>query len=423
MSFRLFRRGFYEIHLWLGIISGIVLFAICLSGTILVFQDEVRHLAEPAKYYVDVPKDSNALSVDELIAKVEAANHFTGTPLASKPAMKVAAITIPEKPNRTVTMNLASTEQGRDRGGRNQNMVYVNPYTGDIVGEGANVADPFFMSMMLLHRFLWMTGDWQWIGKMIVGITTIIFIVSCLSGIVLWLPGTWKAWKIGLRIRFRKGAWRFMYDLHNTVGFYLLIPSLILALTGLCWSFAWYRDAASYVLGDQVFKQRMQQPEKIEPMENSAQPLSVGEMIARQNKLTPGAGEIAVSIPQDSETAMVIRKGGTGFFSLNIKDKTQWDRYRGTVILVEHHGQRVEVERFSDKPFGAKIAVSIRAVHLGDITGMSSKIFFFVVCLFITSFPLTGAVLWIRKLIRARSVSRARSEPRPEGCEKPPPPH
>jgi uncharacterized iron-regulated membrane protein len=421
MTYRFFRRLFYETHLWLGIASGLILFAVCLSGTILTFQTEFRQIAEPARYYVDVPDGKNILSADELIAKVESA----------KAAMKVVSITIPEQPHRTVVMNLASPDQSGEQGGRmeqrergarpegrvtpsegnqrpqggrgnrSRNVVYVNPYTGDIVGEGANVVDPFFMSMMRLHRFLWLPTE---IGRPIVGTATIIFILLFLSGLVLWMPkmrnslAKWRAWKSGLHIRFKKGGWALLYDLHNAVGFYVLIPSLILALTGLCWSFAWYRDAASYVLGDQIFKQRMQLPEKIEPMGQPEKPLSIAEMIARKNDLVPGPGEISVSIPADNETAMVIRKGRTGFFDLNMMDRSQWDPYRGTVILVDHHGKMVEVERFADKPLGAKIAVSIRGLHFGDITGMSSKIFFFIVCFLATSLPVTGTIWWMKKL-------------------------
>lgn len=493
MNFQFFRRFFYETHLWLGIVSGLVLFVVCLSGTILVFQDEVRHLAEPEKYYVKAPEGKTALSADALIAKVEAA----------KPGLKVASITIPEKANRTVSMSLTSAEQGGERGasgpprgenreraergpgnrgerpqrgergprpegergprpergtpgregnpdsraetaaagqgsrpgappqrsgghGRGRNTVYVDPYTAEIVGEGANKVDPFFMSTMRLHRFLWMTTTIKLssdpsarpvnVGKLIVGVATIVFVVICLTGLVLWLPRTWssfkkwRAWKPGFRIRLRKGFWPFLYDTHNTIGFYLLIPALILALTGLCWSFSWYRDGASQLLGDQIFKQRMQRPEKIQPVEEPEKPLSVDEMIARQNKLTPGSGEMSISIPQDRETAMVIQKGGTGFFSLAIKDKTQWDRFRGTVIPVEQYGKTIEVERFADKPLGAKIAASVRAIHFGNITGMSSKIFFFVVCLFATSWPLTGVVLWVKKLHTKRKKAKAAAE-------------
>ena len=457
MSFQSIRRYFYEIHLWLGIVSGIIVFIVCLSGAILVFQDETRHIAEPAKYFVKTPTNATPIPIDVLIANVEAA----------KPDMKVGTITIPEQKNRTVMMALTpivqeeigqsppegtrregrgergqrpqqgmESHQGKPgeppksvgqggtprgsggpggHGARGRNNVYVNPYTGDIAGEGTNVVDPFFMSTMLLHRFLWFSGQWTWLGKHIVGWATVIFIVICVTGIVLWLPRTWnaftrwKAWKPGLKIRFTKGIWPFLYDTHNTVGIYMLVPALILALTGLCWSFAWYRDGASQILGDQVFKQRMQRPETIEPAEEGAEPLTVGEILAKQEELTPGPGEIMVSIPQDKETAMVVQKGRTGFFSLALKDKTQWDRFRGVVIPVEHFGKTVEVERFADKPLGAKFASSIRALHLGNVTGMSSKILFFVACIFATSWPATGVALWVKKLRAKRKKKKEKA--------------
>jgi uncharacterized iron-regulated membrane protein len=537
MFLKIFRRFFYEIHLWLGILSGIVVFLVCLSGAILVFREDIQRLAEPAKYYVDVPKDTVRLPVDEVIAKLETAN----------PGMKVSSMTIPEKANRTILASLSNPRpQGgersegfgggeRQRGSRTENseqpqgerpegmgrrgsrpdgeqpqgersegfsgrrggsrpdgeqpqgerpegmgrrgsrpdgeqpqgergrqeqagsgavaaqggqnrggqqggrgggpgghggggkMFFVNPYTAEVVGEGAGRGGggklgAFFMSMQQLHRNLWISyrieslGPRSSLGGLIVGVATIIFVIVALSGLVLWLPRTWKAftlwkaWRPGFLIRFRKGFWLFVYDIHNTAGFYMLIPTLILALTGLCWSFGWYRNAASYVLGDQVFKQRMQRPEKIIPVEGGTLPLSVGEIIDRQNKLTPGSGEISVSIPSDRETAMVIQKGRTGFFALSIKDKTQWDRFRGTVIPVEHYGRTVEVERFADKPLGAKIATAVRTLHFGDVTGTSSKILFFIACLFATSFPVTGVMLWIKKLVVRYKKRKAAAE-------------
>ncbi|MDR3108066.1 MAG: PepSY domain-containing protein, partial [Planctomycetaceae bacterium] len=380
MFLKIFRRFFYEIHLWLGIISGIAVFLVCLSGTILVFRDEINRLANPGKFYVSVPVGAKKLPIDDIIAKVEAENQ----------GKKITSMTIPEQANRTLIVMLSQPmrsgerREGRPRGGHGfGQIVCVNPYTGETVangGEGTPNLDRFFMSMLQLHRNLWISyklesfGPRATFGGLIVGIATIIFVIVVLSGFVLWLPRTWKAftlwkaWKPGFLIRVRKGFWLFLYDIHNTAGFYMLIPLLIFALTGLCWSFGWYRDAASYLLGDQVFKQRMMRPEKIEPVDKTMQPYSVGEIIERQNKLTPGYGEMIVSIPTDRETALVIQKGRTGFFALSIKDKTQWDRFRGMPIPVEHFGKTAVVERFADKPFGAKIAATIRTLHFGDVT-------------------------------------------------------
>ena len=458
MKFAPLRRFFYELHLWLGLVSGLILFVVCLSGSLYVFRNEARQLAAPEFFNVAKVQEKR-LSADEIVAKVEAA----------RPGKKVGSLTIPESPTRTVAVVLndapSKGERGqgagpgkgkrqgpRDGSGRGQGRgegqglrdgsgidkapqnagqgagrgngqgggkggggkrrgetVYVDPYTGEIVGEGATPVDEFFGSVMRLHRFLWLPTE---IGRPIVGVATIIYVVISLTGLLLWLPRTaaaWRrksTWKTALNVRVRRGGWPLVFDLHNALGFYTLVPALILALTGLCWSFGWYRDAVGAVLGEAPFKAKTEKPETLTPPDGSPQPATLEELIAKHNELDPGAGDVTISIPQDESTATTIQKGRVdGFFALAVKNKTQWDRLDASVVSVERYGKTVEVERFADKPFGAKIASSIRALHLGEITGLSSKIFFFVVCLIATSFPATGVALWAHKL-RARNKKR-----------------
>ncbi len=465
MKFAPLRRFFYELHLWLGLVSGLILFVVCLSGSLYVFRNEARQLAAPEFFNVAKVQEKR-LSADEIVAKVEAA----------RPGKKVGSLTIPESPTRTVAVVLndapSKGERGqgagpgkgqgqgkrqgpRDGSGRGQGRgegqglrdgsgidkapqnagqgagrgngqgggkggqgggrkrrgetVYVDPYTGEIVGEGATPVDEFFGSVMRLHRFLWLPTE---IGRPIVGVATIIYVVISLTGLLLWLPRTaaaWRrksTWKTALNVRVRRGGWPLVFDLHNGLGFYTLLPALILALTGLCWSFGWYRDAVGAVLGEAPFKAKREQPETLTPPDGSPRPATLEELIAKHNELDPGAGDVTISIPQDESTATTIQKGRVdGFFALAVKNKTQWDRLDASVVSVERYGKTVEVERFADKPFGAKIASSIRALHLGEITGLSSKIFFFVVCLIATSFPATGVALWAHKL-RARNKKR-----------------
>ena len=483
MKFAPLRRFFYELHLWLGLVSGLILFVVCLSGSLYVFRNEARQLAAPEFFNVATVQEKR-LSADEIVAKVEAA----------RPGKKVGSLTIPESPTRTVAVVLndapSKGERGqgpgvgqgkrqgprdgsgngqgggggegqgkrqgpRDGSGRGQGRgegqglrdgsgidkapqnagqgagrgngqgggkggqggggkrrgetVYVDPYTGEIVGEGATAVDEFFGSVMRLHRFLWLPTE---IGRPIVGVATLIYVVISLTGLLLWLPRTaaaWRrksTWKTALNVRVRRGGWPLVFDLHNALGFYTLLPALILALTGLCWSFGWYRDAVGAVLGEAPFKAKSEKPESLTSPDGSPRPATLEELIARHNELDPGAGDVTISIPQDESTATTIQKGRVdGFFALAVKNKTQWDRLDASVVSVERYGKTVEVERFADKPFGAKIASSVKALHLGEITGLSSKIFFFVVCLIATSFPATGVALWAHKL-RARNKKR-----------------
>ncbi|MBR2003367.1 MAG: PepSY domain-containing protein [Thermoguttaceae bacterium] len=504
MKFATLRDFFYRLHLWLGLASGLILFVVCLSGSLYVFREEARRLAAPELFYVEATADQR-LSADEIVAKVEAA----------RPGKKVGSLTIPESPTRTVAVVLndapSKGERGqgagpgkgqgqgkrqgprdgsgrgagqgkgqglrdgsgidkaphnagqgagpgkgqgqgkrqgpRDGSGRGQGRgegqglrdgsgidkapqnagqgagrgngqggggkrrgetVYVDPYNGEILG-GKTPVDEFFGFLMRLHRWLCLPTE---IGRPIVGVATLIYVVLTLTGLLLWLPRTaaaWRrksTWKTALNVRVRRGGWPLVFDLHNALGFYTLLPALILALTGLCWSFGWYRDAVGAVLGEAPFKAKTEKPESLTPPDGSPRPATLEELIAKHNKLDPGPGDVTISIPQDESTATTIQKGRVdGFFALAVKNKTQWDRLDASVVSVERYGQTVEVERFADKPFGAKIASSIRALHLGEITGLSSKIFFFLVCLIATSFPATGVALWAHKL-RARNKKR-----------------
>ena len=446
MQFASLRRFFYQLHLWLGVVSGLILFVVCLSGSLYVFREEVRRAVAPEQFYVEASAEQR-LSADELVAKVEAA----------KPGKKVGSLTLPESPTRTVAVVLndapkkdekgpkgegqregkggekggAKPEKGGEKagqkpqdagkgGGKPQGgkprgeMIYVNPYTGEIVGDGKTSVDEFFGFLMKLHRWLCLPTE---IGRPIVGVATIIYVVISLTGLLLWLPRTAAAWsrkstwKTALNVRVRRGGWPLVFDLHNALGFYTLLPALILALTGLCWSFGWYRDAVGAVLGEAPFKAKSEKPESLTPPDGSPRPATLEELIAKHNKLDPGAGDVTISIPQDESTATTIQKGRVdGFFALAVKNKTQWDRLDASVVSVERYGKTVEVERFADKPFGAKIASSIRALHLGEITGLSSKIFFFVVCLIATSFPATGVALWAHKLRARNKKRRAQTE-------------
>ena len=84
---------------------------------------------------------------------------------------------------------------------------------------------------------------------MIVGTATLMFVFVLISGIVIWWPRTKKVLKNSLKIVINKGWRRFCYDLHVAGGMYTLIFLLAMALTGLTWSFSWYRTGFYKVFG------------------------------------------------------------------------------------------------------------------------------------------------------------------------------
>ncbi len=112
---------------------------------------------------------------------------------------------------------------------------------------------PFFQTVRKVHRWLLdppATKGEKSVGKVIVGVTTMAMVVVLVSGLVIWIPRSRKALKSRLSVSVTKGWKRFLYDSHVSIGFYCTILLLLMALTGLTWSFSWYRTAAYSLFGE-----------------------------------------------------------------------------------------------------------------------------------------------------------------------------
>ncbi|MDF9800773.1 putative iron-regulated membrane protein [Catalinimonas alkaloidigena] len=376
------RKLFNDIHLWMGIGSGLILFLVCLSGTIYTFREEVEMLIEPEKYSIDVPEDAEPMTAEAIIEQLQ-----------QQPGGIIASISIPHAEDEPYAVSIKKSEEER-RG----TTYFVNPYTATVLGTSDSPAAGFFMFMFRLHRWLLLDSA---IGRPIVGVATLIFVFLILSGLVIWVPQKVKSWKQGLKIKWNANWKRINHDLHNSLGLYSSILLLIMALTGLCWSFEWYRDGLGEVLGTQVFGRRGGGGEPLSstlPVQN-ATPLTVAELMHISNETLPYKGDHQISLPKDSVGTVSISKHKTGFFAPSATDRLQLDQYSGEVLASEI---------FAEKPFNERIAASIKPLHMGYVYGTFSKIIYFVACLVATSLPITGVIIWINKLKKKAKKKQSR---------------
>ncbi|GHA66555.1 PepSY-associated TM helix domain-containing protein [Pontibacter akesuensis] len=396
------RKLFNDVHLWLGIASGLVLFVVCLSGTIYTFRTEVEEMLEPNKYKVEAGANAQVLSPDALVAKLE--QELKGQvvsleiPQDKALAYRVGVAQKPEagehgKKEGAAAPGKKAEAKGGHGGGRPTTYL-VNPYTGAVLGTPEGPATEFFSTVMQLHRWLLIDGG---VGKMIVGVSTIIFTFLVLTGLVLWWPKKIKNWKQGLKVKTDANWKRINHDLHNTFGFYAFLLLLIMSLTGLCWSFDWYREGLSKVMGAEVFKGRREKPMSTVATAD-AKDLTLVDYLAKAAPLLPADGDTKISIPADDTTAVVVSKSQAGFFALAASDKVQLD---------QHNGETLKVELFADKPLNEQIVSLIKPLHLGDVYGTFSKILYFFACLIATSLPVTGTLIWINKLRKKKPAKKA----------------
>lgn len=383
------RKIFRNIHLWLSVPFGILITLICFSGAALVFEKEVMELCHRELYFVK-KVEAAPLPMEQLMTKVAA---------TLPDSVSVTGVNISSDPERAYQITLSKPRRAS---------MYVDQYTGEITGKYERA--PFFNFMFRMHRWLLdsmkQDGGIFW-GKMIVGTSTLMFVFVLISGVVVWWPRTRKALKNSLKIVANKGWRRFWYDLHVAGGMYALVFLLAMALTGLTWSFQWYRTGFYKTFGVEVQPsmghgnaaanatakggKRDGKPEgregrgahRYSPYTNWQQ---VYEQLAEAN---PDYKQISVS---DGSASVAVPRFG---------NQRGTDRYK----FNPRNGEITETTLYKDLDNSGKIRGWIYSVHVGSWGGMLTRILTFVAALIGASLPLTGYYLWIRKKIKRRPAS------------------
>ena len=212
------KKALRKIHLWLSVPTGIIITLVCFSGAMLVFEKEITEAIKPELYFVKEAK-GEPIPMQQLMEKVEE---------TLPDSVSISGVTVFADSTRTYQVSLSKPRRAS---------IYVNQYTGEVTGRSERL--PFFNTMFHLHR--WLLGSSSGVGKLLTGICTLVLVFILLTGILMWLTNRNKPLKASLAIHVTKGWERFWHDLHVAGGIYATIFLLAMALTGLTWSFSWYR--------------------------------------------------------------------------------------------------------------------------------------------------------------------------------------
>ena len=403
------KKIFRQIHLWLSIPFGLIITVICFSGAALVFENEIMELCRHDFYYVSKVEET-PLPAGELAQKVAA---------TLPDSISVTGISISSDPAKAYQVNLSKPRRAS---------VYIDQYTGEIKGKYERA--PFFTTMFKLHRWLLDNmkpdGGIFW-GKMIVGVSTLMFIFVLISGIIIWIPRSTKALKNSLKISVNKGWKRFWYDLHIAGGLYTFIFLLALSLTGLTWSFSWYRTGFFKVFGVEMQEKGEL---RIENGEGKKRDMKEKERSEKEGENRKGRnqrkGETQSLLPskfsplpspyalwqkvyeqlkvQNPDYKQITVSNGTANVSFNrFGNQRASDRYS----FNPRNGEITETTLYKDLDNSGKIRGWIFSVHVGSWGGMFTRILSFIASLLGATLPLTGYYLWIKKEI-ARSARKRR---------------
>ena len=221
----MFKKVLFQLHWFFGITAGLVLAIMGISGALYSFQDEILHALNPESMSVEV-RESGILPLSQLVPMLEAAQ-----------GEKVAGLRIDTALGDSSRVNY-TPPPGERRGP----MRYFDPFTGQMKGEV--LGQDFFEFVLRLHRFLTI-GD---TGRQITGACTFILLFFALSGLYLRWPRQALNWRAWLTLDWAKKGRAFNWDLHAVFGTWCLVVYLMSAVTGLTWSYGWFREGVNQVL-------------------------------------------------------------------------------------------------------------------------------------------------------------------------------
>ncbi|MGO3806903.1 MAG: PepSY-associated TM helix domain-containing protein [Sphingobacterium sp.] len=371
----MFKKGIIWLHKWLGLFSGIIVFILSITGCIYVFQDELKLLVYPERYYIQEPvSSSEALPVSELLKIAQQA-------ISSNE--KISRLDLFPAKDRTWIFRAAQTNEhafGHWNYQKYYKRVFVNPYSGEVQAV-ENTKYEFFQIVLQLHLNLLLGKK---VGHALVGASTILFTVLLLSGIVLWWPKKWKRKPIkrGLTLSFNVKWKRLIYDLHNVLGFYSLLIALIFAITGLVFAYPKFKEgyinAFNFVDRSMLDASAKVIPQvKLHALDDALaytlRKHPSADMMSLRLKANGDKQDIQVRLQKDKTSDFV-------WYYFNLKD-----------------GHIVDVKMDETNRLGDQIAAMNYDLHVGNIYGIGTKFLYFFMSLICASLPVTGFMMWVNK--------------------------
>lgn len=380
------KKTLFQLHWLFGITAGLVLALMGITGALYSFQEELLRTFNADVLKVEI-RAEGVLPMGELVRRVEA-----------EQGDKVSMLSVDVREGNAARV-FFTPPPGERRGA----LRYADPYTGELKGDAAGQG--FFNLMLTLHRFLAM-GD---TGRQITGACTLMLVFFCLSGLYLRWPRKALNWRTWLALDWAKKGRAFNWDLHAVAGTWCLLFYLLFALTGLFWSYEWYRSGLNKLLADQ-------------PAAGQQQKRGEGRGRHGQPKVDKNAPPLVVDY--DAIWANLKDAAGPGLAMYNLRlppaggqpanlfyllEGAAHPRAFNTLVLDPATGQVKSHDRYSDKSFKAQLLQSVYALHVGEYFGLPGRIIVTLASLTMPLFFVTGWLLYLDRRRKKRQVRAARS--------------
>ncbi len=348
-------------HLIAGVLSGLVILLMSVTGVLLTYERQLIAWSNSHLRSVAPLHGTPRIPLETLLANLRAAH----------PGLTPASVTLAAGADAPVIVN-----------GGPQRDVYVDAYSGLVLGEGTQSMRRTMSELRAWHRWLAVDGDNRAVARAITGWSNVIFAFLVLSGVYLWFPRqwTWPHLKPALFFSGKQGKARD-FNWHNVIGLWSAVPLFVVAVSAVPISFPWGNALVYRAVGETPPAGRGGAPApRAEPRALSGQrPRSADRsgpaapdtvstagldaLVQRAASHVPGWRTLTLRLPS-TDTAPAV-------FAVDTGDGGQPQR-RSTLTL-DRQGAVVAYESFSDQTPGRRIRSLMRFAHTGEVLGIAGQ--------------------------------------------------
>lgn len=368
-----------QIHLWLGLVTGLIIMIIAISGAIYCFAPELQNLTQSYR-------------------KVAAQDAAFLPPVQLK---QIAEKEVPGKPAKRIYYG--STTQSvqvlfRDKE-KYSYSVFIDPYTGEVLKVRNNKKD-FFSVTLDLHRTLLIPH-----GHEVVRWTTVAFFMIIVSGLVMWWPRNKRAAKQGFVLKLNASPKRLNYDLHRVLGFYASWAILLTVFTGLLFAFDGFADFTYKLTGSK--KSIVQKKPPISDTTLLSSDDALNTVWATVNKDLHQRYAAMLFVLPDKKSDAILLRANPESKTLYKTDFRYFDRNSAKAISGNYvWGNYADATTLADN-----IKRMNYDIHTGAAWGLPGRIALFFAAIIIASLPVTGFYIWWGKRKKKKRSHRAVLKP------------
>ncbi|HEY7161999.1 MAG TPA: PepSY-associated TM helix domain-containing protein, partial [Acidobacteriota bacterium] len=359
----------FWLHLFTGCSAGLIIFVMCVTGSMLGFEKQITRFSERNRRVVDFQPGAKKLPMAELLSRVKEQNGILPD-----------GISIQSNPESAVMFMI-----GRE------SVLYLNPYTGNILGGGSTSVRKLFRTVTNIHRWLTTGEQNREAGRSITGVCNAAFLLLATSGLYLWWPNKWHVQKLrGITWFQRKLRGRARdFNWHNTIGFWCAPVLIVLTLSGLIMSYQWANNLLYSLSGSEKPSLSAGNNRPGTSSNQNEIPDNLEDLMARAQTNFPGWKTITMRIPAAGSSSVT--------FAVEANESIN-PFARSEITLNSKTGETIKKQSYNSNNSGRKLRIWARGLHTGEALRVPGQIAAFIASTGGAFLVFTGLSLALRRL-------------------------